>query len=294
MWCSLQHQEERNDVFSFYRKNIYWLPLSDGWPSCRPAGRHTGHWRMVNTDIADSRRGPASNRVRSIQNNPGNTIKYICLKWISSESVFNSEIWESLWWFIAHREQGGGHESRHTAFEYWSVVQKRAQLECKLWVSVYDECGVVEMVRWCGEGGHYPLLDSWAPVRHRQTPFGSCWARVGCGAAEGSTSSDTLIQPQHSALWRVSLFQRSRPQWCFVIVFETGSRPHPISEITGTRRRRWQRGADGKLIPGWGNSTTTSTGTQTSPAATQSSTQVMLSTDWYLHQQCYLLIDSFN
>ena len=56
------------------------------------AGWHTGHWRMVNTDIADSRRGPASSRVRSIQNNPGNAIKYICLKWISSESVFNSEI----------------------------------------------------------------------------------------------------------------------------------------------------------------------------------------------------------
>ena len=77
------------------------------------------------------------------------------------------------------------------------------------------------------------------------------------------------------------------PRCCFVIVFvlpETGSRPHPISEITGTRRRRWQRGADGKLIPGWGNNTTTSTGTQTSPAATQSSTQVMLSTDWYLHK----------
>ena len=108
---------------------------------------------------------------------------------------------------IGSRVQGGGHErpedtlSQVTAFEYWSVVQKRAQLLCKLWVYVLWRvwCHRVEMVRWCGEGGHYPLLDSWAPVRHRQTPFGSCWARVGCGAAEGSShSSDTLIQSQHS------------------------------------------------------------------------------------------------
>ena len=88
----LMERLERKSVFSFYRKNILLTSLVGWMAQLQASWRHTGDWRMVNTDIANSRRGPTSNRVRSIQNNPGNAIKYICLKWISSESVFNSEI----------------------------------------------------------------------------------------------------------------------------------------------------------------------------------------------------------
>ena len=60
------------------------------------------------------------------------------------------------------------------------------------------------MVRWCGEDTAHSWTLGHQP-RHRQTPLGSCWARVGCGAAEGSTAA--IHRYSLNILWRVSLFQ---------------------------------------------------------------------------------------
>ena len=156
-----------------------------GWMAQLQASwRHTGHWRMVNTDIADSRRGPASNRVRSIQNNPGNTIKYICLKWISSESVFNSEIWESLWWFIAHREQGGGHERpRSLHLNIGQLSRRELSLNADSGFLCYEECCVTEWRWW---DGVVRTLPTPGLLGTSQTQTDSIWQLLGESWVRGS------------------------------------------------------------------------------------------------------------
>ena len=85
--------------------------------------------------------------------------------------------------------QGGGHErpedtlSQDTAFEYWSVVQKRAQPLCKLWVSVYDECGVTEWRWW---DGVVRTLPTPGLLGTSQTQTDSIWQLLGESWVRGS------------------------------------------------------------------------------------------------------------